>query len=292
MTAAGDSTNKAPLTKKRQPPPAKGHPRFKKNYDKLMAQAIALNKQLIECKSSDEILGLLASTPNALTKMAGGGALNSVNYSTALHRMARYSAKERKHTLMDPRFALFLSSLCEAMAGMDYTRSLRADWRQQQFGPEKKIHFNSRECSNIAWAIAKLRLAPPFAVLAVSDESFLAPTSLQLRQQVLAREENYVKTLSLLAGRLLDLISRITLQSTKVFNTQEQANLLWALSTAQRAQPNVFAHITSSLIQTLQKETPKPQECSNSLWGTYVCFLRKKCSVFLFFLLTHVVLLL
>lgn len=267
MTAAGDNTNKSPVTNKRQPqsPPPKSSPRFKKKYDKLMGQAIALNKQLIQCESSDQILGLLASTPNALTKMAGGGALNSVNYSTALHRMARYSAKERKDTLTDPRFALFLSSLCEAMAGMDYTRPL-SDW---QITPKKKLLFESRECCNIAWAIAKLRLAPPLSVVPVSETS-LVPTSLQLRQQVLAREKNYVKTLSLLAGGLLDLISSTTLHSTHVFNAQHQANLLWALATAQRAQPKVFARITSSLIHTLQNEAPKPQECSNSLWGTFL----------------------
>lgn len=264
MAAAGDNSSKSSVAKKRPPP--KGRSRYTKKYDELMVQSIALNKQLIECESSDEILGLLASTQNALTKMAGGGALNSVNFSTALHRMGRYSSKERRNTLMDPRFALFLCSLAEAMAGMDYTRSL-SDWTLE---PKKKLSFNSRECSNIAWAIAKLRLAPPLSVLPVSETLLvesIVETSLQLRQQVLAREENHVKTLSLLAGRLLDLISSIVLQSQKVFNTQEMANLLYALATAQRAQPNVFTHISSSLIQILQKDTPKPQEVSNSLYA-------------------------
>ena len=95
-----------------------------KKHDKLMARAIALNKELICCESSQDILSLLAQQPHALTKMAGGGALNSVNFSTALHRMARYSPQDRSQTLRDARFALFLCSLAEAMAGMDYTQSL------------------------------------------------------------------------------------------------------------------------------------------------------------------------
>ncbi len=99
----------------------------KKQYDKNIAQAIALNKKLIACENTEDILSLLASLPGALTKMAGGGQLNSVNFSTALHRMARFCSNNRairKKTLTDPRFALFICSLSEAMAGMDYTLSL------------------------------------------------------------------------------------------------------------------------------------------------------------------------
>lgn len=219
---------------KRRPPP--GKQRYKEKYDKNMAQAIAFNKKLVTCESTDEILTLLASTPNALTKMAGGGALNNVNFSTALHRMARfcsYNQQTRKKTLMDPRFALFLCSLTEAMAGMDPTVSL-SDY-QADTNKKKKtsLVFSPREFSNIAWSIAKIRIAPPQSTLPIQltdDSTELVETSLKCRSQVLqgAREGQklWIPTLSLLSGKILDAVSYMSNKTTGPFNSQEMANLL------------------------------------------------------------------
>ena len=288
MNASSDgksvaSNKKKNTTNRKRPPP--GRERYKKHYDKNMAQAIALNKKLIACENTQDILSLLASIPGALTKMAGGGQLNSVNFSTALHRMARfcsYNQDIRKKTLMDPRFALFLCSLSEAMAGMDYTTSL-SDYHGESndnISLNKKskslISFNSRECSNIAWSIAKIQLAPPASALPLdlSEEQnhAMVATCLTCRSQVLkgareaGQEQLWIPTLSLLSGRLLDAISFVSSKATTGFNTQESANLLWSLATAQRADKEVFEHISSSLVAELSTET-KPQEFSNSIWA-------------------------
>lgn len=279
--ASGNSGGKSVASRKpsNKRPPAPGRQRYKKKYDKGMAEAIALNKKLIACENTEEILSLLASIPGALTKMAGGGALNSVNFSTALHRMARfcsYDRDTRKKTLMDPRFALFLSSLTEAMAGMDYTASL-SDY-QDTIANRKKVgkslSFNSRECSNIAWAIAKIKLAPPASALPVdlSEKQIntMVETSLKCRSQVLEgareRQQLWIPTLSLLSGRLLDTISYTSSKSTSGLNTQESANLLWSLATAQRSEKDVFENISSFLVENLTIDT-KPQEFSNSIWA-------------------------
>lgn len=288
LAAAVNGNSKQPIAaskskNKRRPPPP-GKQRYKKKYNARMAQAIALNKKLISCDSTEEILSLLAATPGALTKMAGGGALNSVNWSTACHRMARFCSYDqdvRKKTLMDPRFALFLCGLSEAMAGMDFTTSLsdyQADNKSgKSGGKSSSLTFNSRECSNIAWAIAKIRLAPPQSALPLdlSQENQsvkMVETSLKCRSQVLegARERTqlWIPTLSLLSGRLLDTISYMSIKSTAAFNTQETSNLLWSLATAQRADPDVFQHISLSLADNMSSATSvKPQEFSNGIWA-------------------------
>jgi len=278
--AASSGGNKQPVASTKKPPNKNKRPpgrqRYNKKYNEVMAQAIVLNKKLIQCESNEEILSLLASKPGALTKMAGGGALNSVNFSTALHRMARfcsYDQQARKKTLNDPRFALFFCSLTEAMAGMDYTASL-SDYHENKDCKKKlTLSFESRLCSNVAWAIAKIRLAPPLSTLPITlsgESDALVETSLKCRLQVLegAREKQnvWIPTLSLLSGRLMDEISYISFNSTTAFTTQELANLLWALSTAQRADAQVFQHISLSLVDIMTLKT-KPQEFSNSIWA-------------------------
>lgn len=268
---------KSNANNKKRPPP--GMQRSNKKYDENMTQAIAINKKLIECGSAEDILSLLAATPGALTKTAGGGALNSVNFSTALHRMARFCSNDRetrRKTLMDPRFALFICSLSEAMAGMDYTISL-SDYREAKdkwTNQGTSISFNSRVCSNIAWAIAKIQLAPPASALPIdhtdNQSNAIVETSLKCRSQVLEgareRQQFWIPTLSLLSGRLLDTISYTSKKLESTFNTQESANLLWSLATAQRADKDVFEHISSSLVKELNTQT-KPQEFSNSIWA-------------------------
>lgn len=273
------ASKKKSTTNRKRPPP--GRERYKKQHDKNMAQAIALNKKLIACENTEDILSLLASIPGVLTKMAGGGQLNSVNFSTALHRMARfcsYNRDVRKKTLMDPRFALFVCSLSEAMAGMDYTTSL-SDYHESNDNSSsnkksKSLSFSSRECSNIAWSIAKIQLAPPASALPLDlsneQNNAMVATCLKCRSQVLEgareRQQVWIPTLSLLSGRLLDAISIASSKTTTTFNTQESANLLWSLATAQRADKDVFEHISSSLVAELSTQT-KPQEFSNSIWA-------------------------
>lgn len=309
--AAGENPprSRAPPNKRRSPPQRtnSNHKRqhFKKNNNNnnnsKIQQAIAINKKLIACDTPFDVLNELASIPNALTGLAGGGALNSVNFSTGLHRIARYVGRSdaRAATLSDAKFALFLCSLSEALAGMDYTQSLSVihkddDWQSTLLhtaggGNSNKLMFNSRECSNIAWAISKLRIAPPQSALPIdlSDATRarveLVKVSHQVRQEiVVSRKKSHSKpsssssscpwipTLSLLSGRLLDNISILILSSNRGWKAQEAANLLYALAMTKRATVEVFDCITSGLIRDISLDNdvmPKPQELSNSVYS-------------------------
>ena len=170
---------------------------------------------------------------SAATHLAGANKVNGVNFSTCLHRLARFASNtnhhgeesdERKLALSDPRFALLLCSVAEmgaradasltVMEGkeiveqwerdsmMDINRGMKAAddvlsgivgvslgtdtgtgeldshksgldeserkkelaeaTMNQLTGPNKRSTFSSRECSNICWALAKIKIAPPY----------------------------------------------------------------------------------------------------------------------------------
>jgi hypothetical protein len=223
------------------------------------------------------LLNFLAASKGALTTNGGGGVMNSVNFSTALHRIARHlqyqhnnnnqkdnqngdnEGNNRSRILSDPRFALLVCSAAEALMGdvMDVSN--------------KNIVFGSREMSNIAWAIAKLKIAPPQSVLPV-DASSVSQTRLQQKSEEVrsmvyevAKERNaaassqttpspqqktpWIPALSELCGSILDTISyRVKEVDPSLFRLQEWANLLWALATAQRANDEVFAFVIASLM--------------------------------------------
>jgi len=202
------------------------------------------NKDLIQCTSAKELLSSFmdqttksSATPSAendapamssATHLAGAGKLNSVNFSTCLHRLARFAAytppynhhrnnqyqnnnninsnnnnnnngddaidgeEQRKQVLNDPRFALLVCSMAEMAAGAHPTitvgdaRSILDQWEKmnqedeffrlemarkcmgqlavgsgKSFLDDGNYCFSSRECSNVCWALAKLRLSPP-----------------------------------------------------------------------------------------------------------------------------------
>ena len=129
--------------------------------------------------------------------------MNSVNFSTCLHRLARLAnappskdgvrydhAELRRGILSDPRFAILVCGLCEAVAGIDPDssearscgtaaaassaaagggESVVGGWEtgldvtalNRMRGGDGWHRFSLREFSNIAWAVAKLRIAPP-----------------------------------------------------------------------------------------------------------------------------------
>lgn len=171
--------------------------------------------------------------------------------------------------------------------------------------------------SNIAWAIAKLKLTPPQNVMPLETTSEdLEARVLECSQQVrsliyqVAKERKntgtaaaaapWIPKLSELSALLLDTISHrvVGVVNPNLFRLQEWANLLWALATTGRADPQVFAFIIGSLMHGMDQEismaaepnnnndkpTPssstatrtddkdaqvllRPQEWSNSLWA-------------------------
>jgi hypothetical protein len=126
---------------------------------------------------------------------------------------------------------LLLCCLCEALAGADPSLTIPELEELASNGKSKKhfLVFGQREFSNIAWATAKLRVAPPSNVLPISSgnceemERELIAQSIQVRSLVLevAKERaslsdpneraqvpsRWIPAMSILAAKLLDNIT-------------------------------------------------------------------------------------
>jgi hypothetical protein len=261
-----------------------------------------LNKKITQQESAQDLLQLLAGTKGALTLPGGGGRMNSVNLSTSFHRIGRHlsyqnysnhnksnnnsnnannsndEGNNRSRILSDPRFALFCCATAEGLIG----------------GPDIKdasgqlLQFRPREMSNMAWAIAKIKIAPPKTALPVDVSKNvmekLGEKSAQVRAMVyeVAKQRQgtdtnkvtastWIPALSELTGLIMDTISyRVMTKTNLVYQSQERANLLWALATAQRADSDVFVAIVDSLIEGVKASENaecRPQEWSNSVWA-------------------------
>ncbi len=269
-----NSSNKKKDDGNTRSPPSKGTQHIQRTISSPNRNR-KINQGITSQETALDLLTFLSSQKGALTNKAGGGMLNSVNFSTAFHRIARHvnnindqsEKNDRSKVLTDPRFALLLCSTAEAMA----TES-----------------FGAREMSNIAWAIAKLKVTPPQRVMPLditqNVESRLQAKSDQVRSLVyqVARERkngdasqtSWIPALSELSGLLLDTISnRVVGVNPNMFRLQEWANLLWSLATTGRADPQVFHFITDSLMKGKtvtddeNNEVLRPQEWSNSIWA-------------------------
>lgn len=263
-----------------------------------------MNKKLIESESAQDVLKYFISQGGA--KIAGGDAFNSVNFSTCFHRLARFATyvdyskgkrgnalqtDNRKAILSDPRTAILMSSLAEALV---------------QPHTNKMLIFNNRELTNVGWAIAKLKLAPNSKIYPIvrasqttnivdeNDKTVtyapvddmncdIIETSQKVRQQVLevAKERNmkngavqnkWIPTMSQLSAKILDNIASQVLGIVHKFNSQELANLLYAFASAGRADVHFFDQLSKQLVNNVNQDTsevnrrdqfyrgPKPQE--------------------------------
>ena len=122
----------------------------------MMNAARQYNSQLTKCNSVSELLSSFmeqtstststsstngGDNTSSATHLAGANKLNSVNFSTCLHRLARFAAKgsysstpstsnmnqndARKQVLSDPRFALLVCSMAEMASGVDASTSVK-----------------------------------------------------------------------------------------------------------------------------------------------------------------------
>jgi hypothetical protein len=234
-----------------------------------------LNQKIVQCTDAPSLLKVLQNA--GITKRAAGGVLNSVNFSTSFHRLARHSVGKqemRAQILADPRFALLLASLAEAI---------------------QENQFQSREISNIGWALAKLRLPPPSIVMPMADQNDtlmqMTACAMQIRKEVVEMatkrrngqqdaEVTWIPVLSKLSGHILDHIGFMAEAACRkkvgrAFQMQEYANLLWSWSTASRVDPSKFDVVLKQMMLQQQKDLEKPnaiddlqpQEWSNSLWA-------------------------
>ena len=186
----------------RQRPSQKNHRRSNRTNDRYRI----LNQQLKQCHSVASVLDVLEmttasrnySTPHhgaknstdermegtALMELAGGGSMDSINFSTAWHRLAHFhhitglqqiQRRDQQNPiaqlqqqlgssgggfalLSDARFALLVCSTAEALVlGHDNIS-------------QKHLWFGPQALSNIAWAIAKLHIITNVSQLKVSDD--------------------------------------------------------------------------------------------------------------------------
>ncbi|KAL9182955.1 hypothetical protein ACHAXT_004234 [Thalassiosira profunda] len=304
---------------KKKQPKKKSHPN-RGGYLHFNA-AKAFNSQLTKCGSVSELLSAFSEqtsstgggggASSAATHMSGANKVNSVNFSTCLHRLARFAVgnlshsqssdvDERKRVLADPRFALLVCSMAEMAAGCDAGVTVKegneviATYRAASGGeeeegnremqeaddvlhaiagvsgpsggdghnkgkvsaegrtaaakaamaqiatPRTKNAFSSRECSNLCWALAKLRMAPPctaFQLGRVAEHTYgegalgrpfasmeemaldVLDSSLKVRMELFEEAKSrrqgggggasgtWIPELSRLAGKVLDLIA-------------------------------------------------------------------------------------
>ena len=279
-----------------------------------------LNRNLVDCQDASELLKLLQSTPNALTRKAGGGAMNMVNFSTAIHRLARHSLQPhaRAPLLRDARFALLVAALAENMVPSPASKIRSDDDTTDDDGKheEEQIRFKTRELSNTAWGLAKLKVVPPATAVPIhtniedTSDSMIS-TALEIRKCILEtakarRNEStveepaktpWVPLVSKLAGLILDYIrfqAPRTIQSAAEtgFQQQEAANLLWAWATSGRGEEEVFGQLTLLLIDNQVKQQEEnnlpltPQEWSNTIWATATAGVFKNHDVLLEFVAT------
>jgi hypothetical protein len=265
------------------------------------------NNEIVKAETAFDVLSLLASRKGALSWKAGGGAVSTVNFCTALHRIARhvnnFATKDdprnnRGRVLSDPRFALFICGVAETLLdGTDEKLKLpttATTTTTTYTGTDKKC-FGPRELSNVIWAIAKLNIAPPNSVMAVTlddAEIRLRMKTEQLRSSILdiakqrtaaavaaapgensiSSSSSWIPILSEVCGIIVDTVSAKTLLfDYKDFQQQEFSNLIWALTTADRPTEPVFSFIVSGIISSASNPrktdgTIMPQEWSIPLW--------------------------
>lgn len=245
-----------------------------------------INQKIVQCETADELLLVLQTSNSCLMKAAGGGVLNSVNFSTALHRFARHCTGQprvRAAVLSDPRFALFMACLGEmiAISAGDLVH-----------GP---VDFQSRELSNIGWALAKLKLPPPIDVMPVHSQSIIqirdyaASTRQIVVDLAIQRKQGqnnsglapWIPAISQLSGHILDHIGQLAVEGIsnskdmdKPFQMQEYANLLWAWATVGRSVSRTVSVVIEQMIKQqrivesgVDDDSLRPQEWSNTIWA-------------------------
>ena len=257
-----------------------------------------LNSKIITCNLPSEVLSTFVES-GAARGIGGNDEMNSVNFSTSLHRIAKTCTMFRQYkknyeeddsppvptqkqlrtsTLTDPRFAILLCAVAEAFV-------------------QKKDVWSSRELSNISWALAKIDFVPdseniPLASFKSfgrkedieSSKAFkdadqaLLNASKKLRESVMLAgkykksgnpddyaefTKRWISQMRLLASILLDAIGlHVQYNLIHEFKSQELANIIWALGTAGRGDASLFDTLVKRL---LENNTAKRNSPGNTL---------------------------
>ena len=255
-----------------------------------------LNNEIIQATSFAKVLDVVQRRAK-LGQVGAGSVMNGVNYSTAIHRLASFCARggnyfaDRAVVLSDPRTALILASMVESLLVSSSSSSSSSG------DVVETIQLQHREISNIAWALAKLKLPPPLTAMPAltstsSVEDAMMESATTVRQLVvqaaLERRNNshagqqqpqtvtWVSALSQLAGHMLDYYTQSVIDGSvnlAPFRSQNLSNFLWALATAKRPNEEAFGMVAHKLIHKAKESrmegtfTCNTQEWSNALWS-------------------------
>jgi hypothetical protein len=245
-------------------------PKYKTKKESTSNEFGLFNKKIMQQETAQDLLNVVASRKGALSSIGGGGKLSTVNFSTSIHRLARhmtqYTSKnkpgnDRSHILSDPRFALLICSTAEALL----------DGAEETGRNGSKKQFEARNLANVAWAIAKINIAPPDTVIPVdldNAKSLLRVKSEHVRSIIFdiakqratssstssSSSSSWIPALSELCGLLIDTVSVKALElDPKRFQQQELSNLMWSLATAQRPNERVFEFVVNSIVASAEQ---------------------------------------
>jgi RAP domain len=217
------TTNPRNSSRKQRPTPSSRNDYFSRNNNRINNgrrtdsnfsndPSRKLNQELVRAESAVELLSLLQKNAK-LQSFAAGNTLNGVNHSTSLHRLAKHAAstsstastsgnsskghstykQNRAQILSDPRFALLVASTAE---NMSTASSIQQIQRQQSF-------FQTRELSNIGWALAKLKLPPPSSAMPTVLDGRSIDDDVDLQLLLKQSNEHLAKTAELVRNSVL-----------------------------------------------------------------------------------------
>lgn len=203
----------------------------------LVSKQAALNRQLSQAESSDEVLQLVEQN---------AAELNAVNVATALHRIAsrnKVKRARRDAVLMDRRFQLLITALeVHAADGMSneprsvadvlwsfgtmkhWPPSLLKPMLMSVLGHLEKGTFEAQHLSTVVWAFAKLETKP-------------------------------VRLLEQIEAQATELVAKLTMQNI--------ANLMWGFAKLNYAPARLLPTLAPALASSGLCDTAKPVEVAD-----------------------------
>jgi len=245
-----------------------------------------INSQIITASETGDLNYLLTTIMNHMS------AMNLVNLSTALHRLAKLAANDQKMQEIlcaDLRLEELLSTIgraftcCEpeqvqpqsisnvvwSLATVRYARKPLLQVVAQMTMANIN-EFKPFELSTTLWALAKLHgvdtgiagmLKPVFPAAA----SFVTQNVSAFGFRCLATVAWAFATARQRHARLFRTVALQMTQMAASANCQEMANTAWAYGTADFHDDQLFQHLAEQASHKLEEF--KPQELSNILWG-------------------------
>eukprot|EP00899_Mesostigma_viride_P022508 jgi/Mesvir1/3441/Mv11937-RA.1 len=215
------------------------NPKWVRAKDRATPQQLALNKKIVACTSSEQILQLLESA------LEEGTDLNGVNMATAVSRYARVARGDAK---ADPRFSTFLDLV----------------WAEIREAPDS---FQSRHLSNLAHGLAKLGGPEAEKGLAVLETEMLRRGWRDFDPQGFSNTAWGFATAGQGSVQLFEGIEKELLaRKFAGFNPQNAANTLWAFATAGRGGAE-FYHAAEAMVAQSGLEGCNAQDIANILWA-------------------------